>query len=149
MKRFFKTLMLWLLVAMLPLHAVGASMPMSCMPVHHQRMQHILHDNAPQGHGEHHRHETDMTAHDHHDAGQVHHVSSDDGAADGSASSVQSHAGCSACAAGCIGAAAPPVAVMHTMPAFIGSEAVLVVPIPLVTGYTPDGLERPPKYILA
>lgn len=56
------------------------------------------------------------------------------------------HTACSFCASCCIGAVAPPympaAASVHTH-----SSAVLVSPSPLVTGFVPAGLERPPKRI--
>jgi hypothetical protein len=150
MNRLSKILLLWLLIAMLPLHAVGASMPMSCDPVHHQAMQKAAHDAAHQAHdGMHHQHDTSMAMHDHHhDVGQNHYAAPDDGVADASTSGLHPHAGCSACSAGCLGAAAPPLA-WHATPAIVGSEAVLIAPSPLIAGYTPDRLDRPPRVILA
>lgn len=149
MIRLFKTLLPWLLIAMLPLHAVSASMPMSCTPAHHKVWQTGIHNEAHQVHGMQHQHDTSLSAHgDHHDASQMHHAASDNSVADGSASSTQPHAGCSACAAGCIGAAAPPLAWQAT-PSFGGSEAVLLSPVPLAVGYPSADLERPPKTILS
>lgn len=148
MNRIFKTLLLWLLVAVLPLHAVGASMPMSCTPAHHQAMQKAMQDSGHQGHAMHHQQDAGMSLHDSYaDAGQMHHATSDHGTADGSASNAHPHAGCSACSAGCIGAAAPPLA-WDTTPTFRGSEAVLLTPLPLVVGSPSTDLERPPKSLL-
>lgn len=149
MNRFYKILLLWLLVAMLPLHAVSAGMPVSCTPAHHQAMQKTMHDGAHHPHAMHHSDDAGMAMQDHHNGlNTLHHAGPDDSAADVPTSSAHPHAGCSACSAGCIGAAAPPLALQAT-PASSGSDAVLVTPAPLVTGYTPGALDRPPKYFLA
>jgi hypothetical protein len=55
-----------------------------------------------------------------------------------------SHSSCSACSAFCIGAVAPPSSSLP-MPAFDGSQAVLIAPSDLITGFIPDGLQRPPR----
>lgn len=146
MNRSFKTLLLWVLLAILPLHAVGAAMPMTCDPVHHRAMQMNQHDL-------HHHHQAGMAMHEHHhDAVQMHEVASGhdmaDASADSSTGDGHPHAGCSACAAGCIGAAAPPLAQQST-PVLGGSEAVLVSPVHLIAGYTPASLDRPPRFLLA
>lgn len=161
MNRFLKTLLLWLLVAVLPLHAVGAAMPMSCDPLHHEAMP-----AAPRGcaHAQSHRQDQDRHAEDRHHAGMAMHddhhgaddaarladASADAGMADGASSSsgVSSHAGNSACTAGCIGAAAPP-SLWNPTPAVGGSEAVAASPATLVAGHTPGGLDRPPRHISA
>jgi len=58
------------------------------------------------------------------------------------------HSTCSACATCCIGAVAPPsVAVMTS--AYSSPLPAIVTPTPLVTGFIPAGLERPPKRITA
>jgi hypothetical protein len=144
MNRFYKTLLLWLLVAMLPLHAVSAAMPMSCDPVHHKAMQVALQDDA---HHQHHDMGTAAHGHHPHEAAHMTDAAADDAMTDSASSGAHPHAGCSACAASCIGAAAPPFA-LNSTPAFAGSEAVLLAPPPLVVGYTPTDLERPPRHIL-
>jgi hypothetical protein len=150
MNRFFKTLLFWLLVAMLPYHAVAGAMPMSCDPVHHHALPRLMQDDAQHQHHQHHGQQDDgMAQHGHHhDLAQMDDAAADDGMADGSSSGAHAHAGCSACAAGCVGAAGPPFALNSTL-AFGGSEAVFISPSPLVTGYTPAGLDRPPRDILA
>lgn len=158
MNRFLKTLLLWLLVAVLPLHAVGAAMPMSCPPLHQQAMSAALQEGA---HDESSQHCQDRQAEEghhagmamdgqHHDAAQLADANLDSGMIDDSSSSsvVSSHAGCSACVAGCIGAAAPP-SLWNSTPAFSGSEAVTVSPSTLVAGHTPGGLDRPPRHLPA
>lgn len=135
MNRTFKTFLLWLLMAVLPLHAAAASIGMSCAPVHGKAEQHGA-AQAPSQHGE----------HAHHDAGHApgmveHAMHGDDGP---DADSLQSHSTCSACSALCIGAVAPPSA-SPFLPSFDGSEAVVVAPEALVTGFIPEGPQRPPR----
>ena len=124
MNRTFKTFLLWLLMAVLPLHAAAASIGMSCAPVHGKAAQH---------HG--------ATAGEHadHDAG---HAAHHDEAPE--ADPPQSHSTCSACSALCIGAVAPPSA-SPFLPSFDGSDAVVVAPATLVTGFIPEGPQRPPR----
>jgi hypothetical protein len=51
---------------------------------------------------------------------------------------------CSNCASCCLGAAALPSNPVLT-PVFATASAVVLAPAPWVTGYIPDGLERPPR----
>lgn len=139
MERTLKTLLLWLLIALVPLHAGAAAMGMSCGPAHQRAMSAAA---------DHHEHQADMD-HEH------------DGV-DAAASSVQSsapsdaaealerpsHSSCSACSDFCIGAVAPPSS-FGPLPAFSGAEAVVVSPSPSVAGFVPDGLKRPPRNIFA
>ena len=146
MNRFFKTLLLWLLVAVLPLHAVGATASMSCGPIHQQAMQPAMVAEAHHQHGM-----GDASAghhHDHHDAAKMANAAFDMVTADEASSGSQHYSNCGNCAATCIGAAAPPSA-LNPAPVFDGSELVTVSPAPLVVGTTPGGLERPPKHVSA
>lgn len=143
MNHFYKTLLLWLLIAVLPLHAVAAAASVSCGPVHQQAMQVAAQDDA------HHPHDGSATSHGNpHAAAKMLHAAADSGAADGASPGTHQHATCSACTATCIGAAAPPSA-LNLTPTFSGSERVTVSPASLVVGMTSRDLERPPKNILA
>lgn len=134
MKRFFKTFLLWLLMAVLPLHALAAGMGMSCASVHGKAAQHGM-GPAASHHGGAHAAATDAHA-GHAMAGhEVHQAEADDQQTPGS---------CSACSALCIGAAAPPPAFL-SLPSFDGSNAVLVTPAALAAGFIPDGPQRPPR----
>lgn len=142
MNRFLKTFLLWLLFAALPLQGVAAAMQMSCGPMEHHDSAGIV---------------TSAQTHNHDNQAFVshRHDGDEDNAADhlaspGEKSSVTEHAGssCSACAACCVGAVAPPVASLLT-PAYSSSLPSVVTPTPLVTGFIPAGLERPPKRITA
>lgn len=142
MNRLLKTLLLWLVAAVLPLQAVGASMRMSCGPVHHKAMEVALDSNEA------HHHDGTESAHSHHhDASQVGSAVSDTAANDSSSEKHQ-HSTCSSCTATCIGAAGPPFA-LNLTPTFDGSEMITVSPASLVVGTTPSNLERPPKRLLA
>lgn len=55
------------------------------------------------------------------------------------------HSSCSACSAFCAGAVAPP-SFSLPLPAFEGSDAILVVHADFVAGFIPDGLRRPPRH---
>ncbi|WP_156923841.1 hypothetical protein [Massilia alkalitolerans] len=137
MNRLLTTLLVWLLMAALPLHAVAASVSMSCAPVQQ-------HTGAAQltDHGSH------AAADDPHAHHGMHAMDSAGTAADGDSSDTKtgklSHSSCSACSAFCIGAVAPPSSSL-SVPSFDGSEAVVAAPADLVAGFIPDGPQRPPR----
>ena len=142
MPRFLKTFLLWLLFAALPLQGVAAAMQMSCGPMAHHDLAGMATSAQTHNHDNHasasHRHDADADQ------------ATDHLASPGEKSSATKHAGssCSACAACCIGAVAPPAASLAT-PAYSSSLPSVVTPAPLVTGFIPAGLERPPKRITA
>jgi hypothetical protein len=139
MNRPFKTFLLWLLIAVLPLHAVAGSLGMSCAPVHHQSqvaagmsMQH---------------HEMVADEHAHHGGEHASHAAelpSDTGSPVPDIEK-QSHGSCSACSSFCLGAAAPPSTDL-AVPSFDGSDAVLASPATLLVGFIQDGPQRPPRH---
>src|SRR5437879_5124973 len=104
MNRVLKTLLLWLLIATLPIQGFAAAM-MSCGPNHHESLSTAI-----------------MADEHHHDAKAAHRHLHDDAAmspvADGASSDFLTNkspgthkhksASCSACAACCVGATAPP-----------------------------------------
>jgi hypothetical protein len=55
---------------------------------------------------------------------------------------------CSACAACCFGATAPP-SVVSVAPVFGTFEVAVTPPIVSFTGFIPAGLERPPRHLSA
>ncbi|WP_313704792.1 hypothetical protein [Massilia sp.] len=157
MNRLLTTLLIWLLMAALPLHAAAASINMSCAPV----PQHVA--AQPGGHEAHGLHAAPADAHAHHgapvahaahhdsaaDSGHQsgHHSSADSGADQDTSQSKAgklSHSSCSACSAFCAGAVAPP-SISLFLPFLDGSEAVRVPPADLLAGFIPDGLQRPPR----
>lgn len=139
MNRSLKTFLVWLMMAILPLHAMAASVGMSCAPDHRQLSQ------APTPGGEHQHHDAAADMHAHHGgvAGHADEVASDADTSQAKAGQ-QTHSSCSACSALCVGAVAPPSAFV-SVPTFDGSDAILVAPPALVPGFIPDGLQRPPR----
>jgi len=134
MNRAFKTFMLWLLLAALPLQGFAAAVQMSCGPMaHHGSSEMVIHAES-------HRHEGDSAA-----------SPSTEAAAKSSGSSADAKhksSFCSACATCCVGAAAPPSISVLT-PVYSSSLPVISSPAPLLAGFIPAGLERPPKRITA
>jgi predicted cobalt transporter CbtA len=144
MNRFLKTLLLWLLIAALPLQGFAAAMLVSCGSAHDDSLQVAIMND------EHHDDSAAVHSH-HHDVADADSSSSDSTAnADKSSAThdKHQHSSCSVCAACCVGAVAPPSALNFT-PVHSGSETVVISPAPLVTGYIPGGLERPPRHIFA
>lgn len=136
MNRSLKTFLIWLLMAILPLHAVAASVGMSCAPDSSQvshKVERI--DAAHPGAG--------IEMHAHHGA----HASGDSGSdthAQPAKFEKQAHSSCSACSALCAGAVAPPSALL-AVPGFHGSDVFLASPMAMVPGFIPDGPQRPPR----
>ncbi|WP_223467795.1 hypothetical protein [Massilia soli] len=143
MDRTLKTLMLWFLMALVPLQAGAAAMGMSCGPAHQQRMA-----EAMPVFMEHREHASD-TAH-HHDGADAS-AALADSATSADASDASEHAGhatCSGCSDLCVGAVAPPSS-FNSLPAFSGAETIVIAPAPSVAGFVPDGPKRPPRGISA
>lgn len=126
MTRAFKTFLVWLLMAVLPLHAVAAGIGMSCMPQHQAaKVEAKAHHGADQAHAH----------HGHHEAAQ---------ADDAPEADTQTHSSCSACSVFCVGAVAPPSAHSPVL-SFDGSEAVVATPAAFAAAFIPDGPQRPPR----
>lgn len=133
MTRRFRTFLLCLLMAALPLQGLAAVLQAACGPAHHD-----LAAQAGQVHQE------SVQAHGHgHDLGHIHAMEStlqqdlpDDAA--GSASTCSACAVCSASAVALPSAAAPGFA-------DFAPGLALAAPTPLLSGVVPAGLERPPK----
>ncbi len=132
MKRAFHTFLLWLLIAALPLQGFAAALQASCgTSAHHAAAE----TAAPaQSHAQH-----------DHEASAGHH---DDTGDTGDIAAKHKHSSCSACAACCIGAIAPPSASLASM-AYSNARPAVSAPAPLLTGFIPPGLERPPKRVTA
>lgn len=161
MNRLLTTLLIWLLMAALPLHAAAASINMSCAPVPQQigaqagaHAPHGTHGThgAHGAHGAHAALAAPADAHAHHGAHASHHgaavhAAADTGGGDDASQAKAgklSHSSCSACSAFCAGAVAPP-SFSLSLPFLDGSEAVRVPPADLLAGFIPDGLQRPPR----
>lgn len=121
-------------MAALPAQGFAAAVQLSCRHAGHNTvlnapssMQHHGHDR----HGSGHHVATGMEQHD---------------AADSPAS--HKHASCSSCAA-CYSVAAVLPSAALSAPAHIGAQSHALSLEPLLTGYIPGGLERPPKDIAA
>lgn len=129
MNRMFRTLLLWLLIAVLPLHAAAAVIGMPCGN---------MHGDTPSAAAEHHG---DAAADGHHHAAQD---DSDKAAGAHSTGDNGSHSTCSACSAFC---SAPPVpATAHiAVPEYDGSETLRPAPATLAAGFIPEGPRRPPR----
>jgi hypothetical protein len=147
MNRALKTLLLWLLITALPVQGLAAVMKASCGPAHHSSLPIVIMAAADHHHGDathaHHQHHHDAAMHSVADAS----ASDSHTTTDGSSAKHES-AYCSACAACCVGAVAPPPASDWT-PTHSSSETAAPSPAPLVAGFIPDGLERPPRCISA
>ena len=134
MNRVLKTFMLWLLLAALPLQGFAAAVQASCGPMaHHGSSEMVMQAES-------HNHEGDGAA----SASIVAAAKSSGGLADAKHKS----SFCSACATCCVGAVAPPSVSILT-PVYSNSLPVIFSPVPLVAGFIPAGLERPPKRITA
>jgi hypothetical protein len=143
MNRTLKTFLIWLLMAMLPLHAVAGSLGMSCAPVHRQSGQ-----DAMRGAMSHHAMMAD--AHAGHGAAQADQAldpGTDKHAPDSKAAK-QAHSSCSACSAFCAGAVAPP-SVDLPVPTFDGTDALSMPSSVFAVGFIEDGPQRPPRPLSA
>ena len=145
MTRRFQLLFVWLLLALLPIQGMSASMRIACAAEHglgNAVEVNIVGDASGTTYIAHHHHAgmsaSEMAAgpasHDdagHHEHGNHH-----------------KNASCSNCGACCVGAFALPTATSMTI-AEAKASVEIVSPSPLVTGFIPDGLERPPRQISA
>lgn len=142
MNRVLKTFFLWLLIATLPLQGIAAAMKASCGPGHHAT---ALLNDAVDNH-----HHDGQAAADHHPdrtaISALENLSSD--MPDASSARQLESSFCSSCASCCFGAIAPPPISLQT-PIYSSSEFIVVTAPPLVTGFIPAGLERPPKPVSA
>jgi hypothetical protein len=117
MNRVLVRYLLWVLIAALPLQGFAAAIK-TCCGSSHANAAYSIDQQAVHDHAPGHSH---MAAHAH-----------------GKCST------CSHCASCCLGAAALPSTPVFT-PVFLTAPAVVLAPAPWVTGYIPDGLERPPR----
>lgn len=153
MTRRYTRLLICLLMAALPLQGFAAVLKSFCGPAHHQVMQ-VAKVAAPHRHvvaaAGHHGHQ-----HGHPDGHQRAVVQADHtvqpvdlaaAASENGKSASAKSAYCSACAAGCVGAVAPPTALLA--PSDLREPSRLILPAsPVLSGVVPAGLERPPKIL--
>lgn len=139
MNRSLKTFLLWLLIAVLPLHAVAGSLGMSCAPVHQQSQVStgtaaLHHEPAADEHAHHGGEHADNTSQ----------LSSDTESPSPNVDK-QSHGSCSACSTFCVGAVVPSSTNL-TVPSFDGSDAAAASPSAFAVGFIQDGPQRPPRH---
>lgn len=149
MNRLLTTLLVWLLMAMLPLHAVAASVKPSYAPVRHHTGTPSLHEHAASSAaGDVHAHHDEHAAHSASGPHATHSATAAtaaDAAAGANADAPDvPHSSCSACSVFCVGAVAPPSALL-SVPSVDGSESVVSAPADSPTGFIPDGPQRPPR----
>lgn len=145
MNRVFKTFLLWLMMAALPIQGMAAVIKASCGPRHHDM------PSAMMSVVEHH-HESATKPHQH-DLADMSAAADDESATNvadvpQNSKSVHKTSYCSACAACCVGAVAPPSILSLASPLTKG-ETVAIPPLVSFTGFIPASLERPPKRISA
>ena len=134
MHRALTTFLLWLLIAALPLQGFAAAVQASCATTAHHAAAQM--DVPAQSHAEH--------------GHSAHHDDAAGDATEAGHGTIGKHTGssCSACASCSVGASAPPCLSIGSL-AYGNSQPVVSSPAPLVTGFIPPGLERPPKRINA
>lgn len=156
MNRLLKTLLLWILIVALPLQATAAVAKASCGPRHHTVSSvasttagEHLHDHGDAGSAPHHHHAADTHAVTDHQSGgaDLTNIAHDTSTQASSAEQIKTSY-CSACAACCAGAVAPPsgeirVALPNTF------VAAMTPPAVSFTGIVPSALERPPRQLSA
>lgn len=145
MTRRFRLLFVWLLLALLPIQGMSASMRMTCAAEHslgNGAEEQIVGKAPGTTHTPHHHH-AGMSASEmaaglasHNDAGHHEHGNH------------HKHVSCSNCGACCVGAFALPTTLSMAI-TNVRASVEIVSPSPLVTGFIPDGLERPPRQISA
>lgn len=141
----FRTLLMWMLVLAVPAQGASAATMMFCGPGHHSVVQVLDHGGSDSA-----------DVHTYHDDGAGADHEHPQAASEEAASSVVSASGkvihhvkhkCSACASCCAAAALPPAFIALPTPLLADSFLPLaprsVASVPL------DGLERPPRSILA
>lgn len=136
MNRVFRTLLLWLLIAALPVQGWAAVVKSGCGPAHHDSSPVVAmtdqHDASP--------------AQSHHDGLSGHATADASAKASADKGSAHKSSHYSVCAASCFGAVAPP-SVLPLSPLVSSSETVIVSLLPLLAGPIPASLERPPRHI--
>jgi hypothetical protein len=145
MNRLLKTILLWLLIAALPIQGWAAAVKATCGPAHHDSLAAAA---TPPIH-----HHDAMSHHHDHDGHTVSEMTSAAGedfssAVDESPDTTSKSAYCSACAICSVGAVAPP-SMASSPPKLAVSEFIVAHPAILFTGHIPTGLERPPRHFSA
>lgn len=135
-----KILLLWLLMALLPLQGIAAVVRTSCCPENTTAAASLSTAQPSQLMAAGHVHHENMAAFDM-DAKPAPHHSTDH-------SNHHKNVSCSTCDSCCVGAFAFTPASLQ-FPLGAKSPLETLAPPPLLSGYIPDGLERPPRQISA
>ena len=133
-------LMIWLLIATLPMQAMAAATRVTCSAVHGLSAAADVSIQTGLADSRSHVHHAAMPAEDM-AAEPASHTASDHS---GDHSNHHKNTACGNCGACCIGALALPEA-LTLAPTLDAASAEIISPSPLVTGFIPDGLERPPR----
>jgi hypothetical protein len=145
MNSVFRTFLLWLLIAALPVQGMAAATQATCGPAHHNVMQSEIQSASSV-----HVHPHGLDPAHHHGTPALNDSTSGTDLTTGkqwTSSNQLASSYCSACAACCVGAVAPPSAIVN-LPELKKSESVTVSPITLLVGYLPFNLDRPPRHSL-
>jgi hypothetical protein len=145
MNRTLKTYLLWLLIAVMPFQAFAANVLRTCSSGHQGMTMGAVasmdHSNASTS-----SHVAAMDQQSGDDEACPEMASSNDHS-DNTSQSFK-HGSCSACAACCVGAVAPPQ-LLTFKPSFNSAEVYVTFGSTLVAGFIPDSLERPPRHLAA
>jgi hypothetical protein len=151
MSLWFRNALMWLLVAALPVQAWAAATMVNCDPSHHQMALESVaaHEAVPHAHDS---GDDSMASHSGHAHGQhAHHGAAavPDADVDTDHHSLQKlgKLKCSACASCCLGVALPSPVLFFD--AGVSSDTLVAGMPQAVAVFLTDGLERPPRTILA
>jgi hypothetical protein len=155
MNRVVRAFLVWVMVIAMPVQGMAASAMLFCGPSHERMMQGLVLNASASasGHAGDATHETAAMDHgDHGHAGSGAPVDSEatvaaDGDGMGSLSPHHGKFSCSACAACCIALALP--ASFELPEAVRAAHAMRSSPMAPVASHQPDGLDRPPRAVLA
>ena len=145
MVRSLRFLLIWLLIALLPMQAIAAGIRMACVVDGDTVATKVVTTYIAQGAtpDHHHHHHHGMSADDV-DAKPIHNVHNH------ATDHLKHHKSttCSSCGSCCIGAFAlpEPLSIAHNDAQVV---VKIVSPPALVTGFIPNGLERPPRQLSA
>lgn len=145
-------IVMWLLIAVLPVQGIAAATMVSCGPEHKAAVAGMAGMKGVALASPDHDHTEAAPAH-HHDDQASKSGDADEHVADASsdhADPAHKHgtSSCSACGACCIGAAILP-ATPDWVPHRPGSEPVLSLPASAILSHIAAGLERPPRFAFA
>jgi hypothetical protein len=137
MHRLVRTLLLWFMIAALPLQGIAAAANITCGPAHHEMTQPSVPATSSQA--------ALNDSHEHHDMAMMHEHSVADPAP---GSHKHSSSFCSSCAACCVGAVAPPVSLKQPSLPSLSETAYIPAAVP-VAEFIQAGPERPPRHFSA